>query len=1332
MSVYSAFTNRYSLQKTLRFELVPVGETLKNMRKNLLYDEKLRTFLKDQNIENAYQKLKPLIDKLHEDFITDSLSSGEAKKIDFSEYFVAYGSKKDLNIVEKRLRDEIGKVYIVTGEYWKNVKYPQYSWKKGSKVASGSNILLTQDVLSIIRDLHEHDFEIKTMIDVTLKGFFTYFSGFNQNRENYYTFKEEKTTAVATRIVHENLPKFCDNILIFDSAREDYLNAYEFLKQKGRELIDKEGKILSPISESLFRIEHFPDCLSQEEIEKYNAQIGEVNFIINLYNQSKSKEQGFKPLRTYKTLYKQIGCGKRKSLFFHITCDTKFEAEKLRAENKEAFSVQEILGIAKRAGQILFADMEGQKSINTVHGFCNYISSKDNLSDLYWSKAALNTISNKYFANYHDLKDRLVSARIFEKASKTGADDIKIPEVIELGKLFQVLDQTESWKNEGILFKKSITEARSDEREHKKNEKRKNIIQLAEKPSQALLQLVIADIKEQCEMFLQSSIMNLDIAEYKSKEAKEEIKSWMDHALVINQMMKYFSVKESKIKGSPLDSNISNALKNILFETTITYDGAEIYVDWFQWYDALRNYLTKKPQDEAKENKLKLNFENGSLLQGWSDGQEKNKASVILRNGKDYYLGVLKKRTLFDTSQKENPIYKNTTKSAGRLILANLKFQTLAGKGFLGEFGMSYGKMGAENPTKAIMSLQKIIKDRYLKKHPLLKELSEKTYDDKKEFDREIQEVLSNCYICEFTPINWFEIEKQNQLGNMYLFQIRSKDDGEKSFGKSNLQTLYWRTVFQENSPFQLNGGGEIFYRKSAISDQQKKFPHLNKSYIINNNRFTNEKFLFHCPIKLNYKAKQYSNPKYALPEINNHLNDTFANNENIHFLGIDRGEKHLAYYSLIDRAGKIIEQGSLNLPFIDQSGNPRSIRRFKSVFNKKLNAWEDREVDCWDYNDLLDAIASNRDRARKNWQTIGSIKDLKDGYISQVVRKIADLAVKNNALIILEDLNTGFKRGRQKIEKSVYQKFELALAKKLNFLVDKSAKLGEIGSVTNALQLTSPVNNYGDIENKKQMGVMFYTRANYTSQTDPVTGWRKKIYLKKSSDKSIKEQILKTFEDIRFDGKDYYFEYVDGHKKWRLYSGKDGVSLDRYRGIRGKEKNEWIIEKIDVTRILDQIFLNFDKSRSLLAQMNEGKELERVGEREHFSPGESLHFALEIIQQIRNNGISNQDDDFLLSPVRDQNNTHFDSRSAARDQPKCGDANGAYNIARKGLMMHEHINQWIKFGKPKYDKNSNDLNLYISDTEWDMYVVDSQTWHKKLPILSSRKALEDAKKHTI
>lgn len=543
--------------------------------------------------------------------------------------------------------------------------------------------------------------------------------------------------------------------------------------------------------------------------------------------------------------------------------------------------------------------------------------------------------------------------------------------------------------------------------------------------------------------------------------------------------------------------------------------------------------------------------------------------------------------------------------------------------------------------------------------------------------------------------------------GKVYLFEIRNQDtnDGKQEGHKNNLHTMYWRALFEdiENKP-KLNGGAEIFYRKALLQEKQEKTQDKHGKEVIKNFRFSKEKFLFHCPIKLNYRAKSYSKPEYALSEINKKINGVLITSNNLNFLGIDRGEKHLAYYSLIDKNGKIKGQGTLNIPFVDKSGNQRIVKAKKRILDKDGKEHVET-VECQDYNELLEARAGDRDYARKNWQTIGTIKELKEGYISQVVRKITDLAVANNTFIIMEDLNTGFKRGRQKIEKSVYQKLELALAKKLNFLVDKSAKNGELGSVTKALQLTSPINNYKDIENRKQVGIMLYARANYTSQTDPISGWRKTIYFKKGSEESIRQQIIDQFSDIGFNGIDYYFVYTDSNgKKWTLYSGKNGKSLDRFRGQRGKDKYEWIIKKINVNQMLNILFENFDKNRSLLSQIiDENIQLNKI-ENEELNPNkgtawDSFRFVIDIIQQIRNTGIEKTDSDFILSPVRDENGTHFDSRVVSNNQPNSGDANGAYNIARKGLIILEHIKRGYK--------------LYISDGEWDAWLHGKEKWEE-------------------
>jgi CRISPR-associated protein Cpf1 len=108
---FSDFTKKYALSKTLRFELkpylrIPEEEKekynncstfteyhLKKVNLEYFNDEKSKNanlemvnFLRDQEIEDAYQTLKPIFDKIHEEFITQSLENEEVKEIDFSKY----------------------------------------------------------------------------------------------------------------------------------------------------------------------------------------------------------------------------------------------------------------------------------------------------------------------------------------------------------------------------------------------------------------------------------------------------------------------------------------------------------------------------------------------------------------------------------------------------------------------------------------------------------------------------------------------------------------------------------------------------------------------------------------------------------------------------------------------------------------------------------------------------------------------------------------------------------------------------------------------------------------------------------------------------------------------------------------------------------------------------------------------------------------------------------------------------------------------------------------------------------------------------------------------
>ena len=113
-----------------------------------------------------------------------------------------------------------------------------------------------------------------------------------------------------------------------------------------------------------------------------------------------------------------------------------------------------------------------------------------------------------------------------------------------------------------------------------------------------------------------------------------------------------------------------------------------------------------------------------------------------------------------------------------------------------------------------------------------------------------------------------------------------------------------------------------------------------------------------------------------------------------------------------MDTTGKLVKvPESLNIGFTNRDGNPRYIEKEKYIWNKTSKKWELKTLHCKDYNDLLDVASSYRAQARENWQTIGNIRNLKEGYISQVVHEIVKKVTTKPTFIVLEDLNTEFKR---------------------------------------------------------------------------------------------------------------------------------------------------------------------------------------------------------------------------------------------------------------------------------------------------------------------------------
>ena len=340
----------------------------------------------------------------------------------------------------------------------------------------------------------------------------------------------------------------------------------------------------------------------------------------------------------------------------------------------------------------------------------------------------------------------------------------------------------------------------------------------------------------------------------------------------------------------------------------------------------------------------------------------------------------------------------------------------------------------------------------------------------------------------------------------------------------------------------------------------------------------------------------------------------------------------------------------------------------------------------------------------KKNWQEIGNIKNLKEGYLSQAIHQIYQLVIKHNAFIVLEDLNTQFKAERlAKVEKSIYKKFELNFAKKLNHLILKDKKPNDPGGVLNAYQLTPLIDSgkVGYFEKSKQWGIILYVRPDYTSTTDPVTGWRKHHYI--SNFETIEK--IKNFFDPKNKGVGISIFYSNGNKCWGFrYKHKETnkiwellaiKELNRFKYNNSTKKNE----KISLHKRFEELFAKFDKNKDIYSQFAVDNEFN----------WKTLVYLWNFLNQIRNADRDTDDrgNDFIQSPVYSEKiKGFFDSRKYRQYEftyPDNGDANGAYNIARKGLLMIKRIKDNLK-----------EKNLYIKNEDWDRYAVQNTIhWHK-------------------
>ena len=302
---------------------------------------------------------------------------------------------------------------------------------------------------------------------------------------------------------------------------------------------------------------------------------------------------------------------------------------------------------------------------------------------------------------------------------------------------------------------------------------------------------------------------------------------------------------------------------------------------------------------------------------------------------------------------------------------------------------------------------------------------------------------------------------------------------------------------------------------------------------------------------------------------------------------------------------------------------------------------------------------------------------------------------VQYNAIVVLEDLNMGFMRGRQKVEKQVYQKFEKMLIDKLNYLADKKKHATELGGTLYAYQFTNKFESFQKMG--KQSGLLYYVPAWNTSKMDPVTGFVN-LFDTRYENMEKAKTFFNKFDSITYNAHKDYFEFAFDYNKftakaegtqtqWTICTNKERIET-----FRNAEKNsQWDNREI----VLTNAFIKLFEQYGIDYKTNIKEAINLQSEKVFF---ERLLHLLKLTLQMRNS-ITGTDIDYLISPVANCKGGFYDSRTATSKLPQNADANGAYNIARKGMWVVEQIKETADLKK---------LKLAISNKEWLGFVQNN------------------------
>ena len=1262
-SVYKEFVGLNSLNKTLRNSLIPVGSTLRYIQEHgILEEDALRA--------RKREELKEIMDDYYRRYIEIYLR--DIHDIDWNELLEALmevkkkqtdNAKKQLEKIQEKKRKEIYQ-HLSNNEIFSEM----------FKEKMISSIL--PDFIQNNEEYSKKEKEEKMETVALFHRFTSSFNDFFSNRKNVFS-KEAIVTAIGYRIVHENAEIFLENMMAFQNIQRDAESQISIIERKNEDCFI-EWKL-----SHIFIVDYYMMLMTQKEIEHYNEICGVVNRYMKEYCQKEKKNWN---LYRMKRLHKQILS--KTSTSFEIPGKYDNDAEVYESVNS------------------FLQNAIDRKVMERVVALKNGTDSYD-LSKIYITSPYYEKISSYLCESWNTLNACLT--RYYERkiSGKGERKDQKVKAAVK----------SDKWKS--LLEIERLLEEYASTEEIKR------------KPEEYIAEIEnIVSLKEVHPLEYHPEVNLIENEKYAA-----EIKDVLDNYMNLFHWIKRFYIEEAVEK----EVNFYGELDDLYEEIK----------DIVPLYNKVRNYVTQKPYSDTK---IKLNFGTPTLANGWSKSKEYDYNAILLQKDGKYYLGIFnpaqkpEKEIIegysqpFDENEYKKMVYyylPSANKMLPKVLLSKKGVET---------YGPSEYIMNGYKERRHIKSEENFdlqfchdLIDYFksgIERNPDWKvfgfDFSDTdTYQDISGFYREVED---QGYKIDWTYIKEADIDRLNKDGKLYLFQIYNKDFSEKSTGRENLHTMYLKNLFSEENVreqvLKLNGEAEIFFRKSSVKKPiihkkgtilvnrtymeemhgesvKKNIPekeyqeiynymnhrwkgelsaeakeylkkavcHETKKDIVKDYRYSVDKFFIHLPITINYRASG----KEALNSVAQRY---IAHQNDMHVIGIDRGERNLIYVSVINRHGEIIKQKSFNV------------------------------VNRFDYKEKLKEREQSRGEARKNWKEIGQIKNLKEGYLSGVIHEITKMMLEYHAVIAMEDLNYGFKRGRFKVERQVYQKFENMLIQKLNYLVFKECKPDEDGGILRGYQLAYTPDSVKKIV--RQCGMIFYVPAAFTSKIDPTTGFIDAFNHKAYSTAQAKREFILSFDEISYDMKEkkfrFSFDYANfvthnvtlSRNNWTIYTNETRAQKEYINGRMCDVEEIKLTKKM--AKILGSERIEYQSGKNLLP------ELEKVNNPQLFS---ELQKIVRSTVQLRNSKSEAKDAEYdrLISPVLNEEGKFFDSfkyRDKDNEEEKIlpidADANGAYCIALKGL----YIMQAIQKNWSEEEVLSPDV-LRLNNTDWFDYIQNKR-----------------------